>query len=129
MRLKINWHALGISASVICAIHCAVAPLLLSSLPLFGVNIIENQWVELILLGIAFLVGVTTLWHGYQKHHHKKAPLILFSAGMTCFVIHQFYETNYGIWLWILPGVTSIIFAHMVNYQHCKSSQNCYTGK
>ena len=33
MRLKINWDALGIATSLACAIHCAVLPLLLTSLP------------------------------------------------------------------------------------------------
>ena len=42
MKLKINWDALGIGASLACAIHCALLPLFLSSLPLFGTNIINN---------------------------------------------------------------------------------------
>ncbi|HAL95914.1 MAG TPA: MerC domain-containing protein, partial [Chitinophagaceae bacterium] len=33
MRFRINWDALGISASIACAIHCALLPLFLSSLP------------------------------------------------------------------------------------------------
>ena len=43
MKFKINWDAFGIAASVACAIHCAVLPLILSSLPLFGINIIELE--------------------------------------------------------------------------------------
>jgi hypothetical protein len=126
MRLKINWHALGISASLICAIHCAVAPLLLSSLPLFGVNIIENQWVEFILLGTAFIIGFITLRHGYRNHHRRKIPLILFSLGMICFIMHQFYDTLYGIWLLVIPGVAAIIAAHLLNYHYCGSVHNCH---
>ena len=43
---KINYDALGITASLACAIHCAVLPLLMTSLPVFGINIINNYFFE-----------------------------------------------------------------------------------
>ena len=67
MSLKINWDALGITASLACAIHCAILPLFISSLPLFGVNIIENQRFEYLMIGIAFLVGIYSLNHGFNE--------------------------------------------------------------
>lgn len=127
MSIKINWHALGIGASVICAIHCAIAPLLLSSLPLFGVNIIENIWIELLLLGAAFVIGITTLWHGYKKHHHSPSPLILFTVGMLCFMLHQLLDTDYSVWMLVLPGVASIVGAHLFNYRLCRKANHCHT--
>ena len=39
---KINYDALGIATSLACAIHCAILPLVLTSLPVLGVNIIHN---------------------------------------------------------------------------------------
>ena len=42
MKGKINWDALGIGASLACAIHCALLPLFFSTLPLFGINIIHH---------------------------------------------------------------------------------------
>lgn len=127
MSIKINWHALGISASIICAIHCAIAPLLLSSLPLFGVNIIENIWVEFLLLGTAFVIGFTTLWHGYKKHHHTWGPLLLFSLGMICFAMHQLFVLKYAAWMLVLPGVVAIISAHWLNYRKCRIADHCHT--
>jgi hypothetical protein len=127
MGIKINWHALGISASIICAIHCAIAPLLLSSLPLFGVNIIENIWVEFLLLGTAFVIGFTTLWHGYRKHHHTLGPLLLFSFGMICFSAHQMGLMKYAAWVLVLPGVLAIIAAHWLNYRKCRTANHCHT--
>ena len=47
MKLRINWDAIGISASIACAIHCALLPLFLTSLPLFGINIIHNLVFEI----------------------------------------------------------------------------------
>jgi hypothetical protein len=125
MKLNINWHALGISASLICAIHCALGPLLLSGLSLFGVNLIENIWIEIVLLGSAFIIGGTTLWHGFNKHHHQPAPLIFFSSGMALFLLNQFIEFPFSEVVFIVPGVTAIIYAHLKNYKYYNASKKC----
>ena len=57
MKLKINWDALGISASLACAIHCALLPLFMTSLPLFGVNIIHNPLFEALMILLALAIG------------------------------------------------------------------------
>jgi len=127
MGFRINWQALGISASLICAIHCALMPLLVTSLPLFGVNLIENIWVEISLLVFAFVVGFYSLWHGYKKHHHRIVTLLIFTAGITFFVVHQFVEVPYyGITL-ILPGVFAVLTAHYLNYRLCRKANHCHT--
>ena len=58
MNFRINWDALGISASLACAIHCALLPLLLSSLPVFGVNILHNLKFEIIMILMALVIGL-----------------------------------------------------------------------
>jgi hypothetical protein len=42
MKLQINWNALGASAAVACAIHCALLPLFITTLPLFGIDILDK---------------------------------------------------------------------------------------
>ena len=77
--LKINYDALGIAASVACAIHCAVLPLLMSSLPILGINIINNVFFEYGMILLAAGIGIYSLMHGFRKHHHKSMPIALFS--------------------------------------------------
>src|SRR3954465_2403970 len=86
MNKKINWDALGISASLACAIHCALLPLFFTSLPIFGVNVIENHTFEMIMVLIAFIVGTISLYHGFKKHHHRLLPIIVFCAGFIFLV-------------------------------------------
>ena len=80
--MKLNLDFLGIATSVACAIHCALLPLFLSSLPIFGINIIENIYFENMMVVIAFIVGVLALRHGKQKHHHSLMPIVVFSVGI-----------------------------------------------
>lgn len=116
--MKINWDALGIGASLACAIHCALLPLFLSSLPLFGINIIENKFFEGAMIGLALCIGSYSLYHGYKKHHHSLVPLALFFAGFVFLVTKEFF-IHYHAWL-LIPAVLLIIAAHVLNYRNCR---------
>ena len=115
MLRKINWDLLGISASVLCAIHCALLPLLLVSLPVLGVNIIHNASFEYGMIVLAFVVGSLALLHGFRRHHRHPGPWLLFTAGLLLLVAKQVWH-QYE--LRILPfAVLLIIGAHVVNYR------------
>lgn len=115
MLRKINWDILGISASILCAIHCAILPLLLVSLPVLGVNIIHNAAFEYGMIFLAFLVGSLALLHGFRHHHRHPGPWLLFTAGLLLLIAKQIWH-QYE--LWFLPfAVAFVIGAHVVNYR------------
>ncbi len=118
MKFKINWDAFGIAASVACAIHCAVLPLILSSLPLFGINIIENQGFEFLMIALAFVVGVYSLYHGRKKHHHSYYPMVLFAAGISLLFIKSILHSHSLMLL--IPAVSLVVIAHYLNYKLCR---------
>jgi uncharacterized membrane protein YoaK (UPF0700 family) len=118
VKFKINWDAFGIAASVACAIHCAVLPLILSSLPLFGINIIENQGFEILMIALAFVVGVYSLYHGRKKHHHSYYPMVLFAAGISLLFIKSMLHSHSLMLL--LPAVSLVVIAHYLNYKLCR---------
>lgn len=118
MKAKINWDALGITASIACAIHCAVLPLFLSALPLFGVNIIHNIAFEAGMVALAFCIGAYSFYHGYKRHHHSKLPFLLFTTGILLLVVKLFF-IHYETWL-LIPAVGLIVSAHFINYRSCR---------
>ncbi|MCH5690172.1 MerC domain-containing protein [Niabella sp. W65] len=118
MRNRINWDALGITTSILCAIHCAVLPLFLAALPMFGVNIIENLAFEIGMIVLAFVIGCYALWHGYRWHHHNKSPLVLFSIGIAFLVLKQIFLNYHTVLL--IPAVIFIVSAHIINYRFCR---------
>ncbi|MBS1655929.1 MAG: MerC domain-containing protein [Bacteroidetes bacterium] len=123
-RFKINWDAMGIVASLACAIHCALLPLFLTSLPLFGVNIIHNLYFEAGMIGLAFVIGTYSLMHGFRKHHHSLVPLLIFSSGFLFLILKQFFAL-YENWL-LLPAVLLIVSAHLFNYRSCRFAKHCH---
>lgn len=125
MKLKINWDAMGIGASLACAIHCALLPLFLSSLPLFGVNIIHNTFFEAGMIVLALCIGSYSLYHGYKKHHHSPLPLTIFFWGFVLLVSKQFF-VRYETWL-LIPAVLLIITAHFLNFRYCRVHDHAHT--
>jgi MerC mercury resistance protein len=121
---KINWDAMGVTVSIACAIHCAILPLALSSLPLFGINIIENIWFEYGMIALAFIVGSYSLYHGFKKHHHSWTPFLLFSFGMFFLVIKQVFH-EWHLWL-LAPAVLLIIGSHFLNYKFCRKHNHAH---
>jgi hypothetical protein len=124
MRYRINWDWLGISASVICAIHCALLPLLLTSLPLFGVNIIHHLGFELGMIALALVIGSYSMYHGYKKHHHRLTPWLLFLLGGAFLILKQIFPT-YQYWL-LAPAVCLIIYSHLLNVRSCRSHNHAH---
>jgi uncharacterized membrane protein len=122
---KINYDALGIAASVACAIHCALLPLVMTSLPILGINIINNYWFEFLMILLALAVGIYSLMHGFKKHHHQKLPILIFSVGISLLFLKQIFHAQQ---LWFLvPAMLLIITAHYVNYRDCRKAAHCHT--
>lgn len=126
MSFKINWDALGIATSIACAIHCAVLPLLLTSLPILGTNIIDNEAFEYFMILVAFIIGANALWHGYKRHHHQASPYILFGIGILLLLAKQVWH-EWQLWF-LIPAVIAIVYAHFRNYQLCRRANHCHTS-
>jgi len=125
MRGRINWDALGIGASLACAIHCALLPLFLTSLPLFGINIIDSLGFEIAMIVLSLGIGVYSLSHGFRKHHHSLIPIWLFLGGFGFLVAKQFFA-SVETWL-LIPAVILIISAHLLNFRFCRVHNHAHS--
>lgn len=123
--MKINWDALGIATSLACAIHCALLPLIMSSLPLFGIDIIDNIPFEVSMIILAIFIGSYSLYHGWRKHHHRILPILLFGAGVVLLFSKQVWH-NYQVYF-LVPAVLLIISAHYFNYRFCRQHNHAHS--
>lgn len=122
---RINYDALGIAASMACAIHCAVLPLVLTSLPIFGLNIVGNTGFEYFMIVLALAIGSYSLWHGYSRHHHRTLPLLLFFTGILFLFLKQVWH-DYQLWF-LVPAIIFIVSGHYSNYRYCRFANHCHT--
>ncbi len=123
MAIKINWDFMGIATSAACAIHCAVLPVVISTLPIFGFNIIHNSFFEWGMISLAFIIGLYSLMHGYIRHHRMRLPFIIFFTGFIFLILKQFLFTWQYSFLAI--AVCLIIVSHLLNYRYCHQSKIC----
>jgi hypothetical protein len=121
MIRKVNWDALGITTSILCAIHCAVLPLAVATLPILGINIVHNVLFEYGMIGLAFLIGTWALWHGFSHHHRRLTPWFLFVGGISLLIAKQIWHSYE---LRLLPfAVLFIVAAHILNLKWARSCQ------
>src|SRR5688500_19022720 len=115
MSRRFNWDLLGATTSLACAIHCAILPLLISSLPLFGMELIDNIRFEYLMIVLTLIIGIISLWHGYRRHHHSLTPILLFMTGILLLFAKQRWH-DYQ--LFFLPfAVLCIVVEHVINYK------------
>jgi hypothetical protein len=123
--LKISLDAVGIGASLICAIHCALLPLLFMVLPLTGMRFFHNEFLDFTLIGVSCIVGYLALLRGYQKHHHKINALLVFSFGFPMLVFGHFFIKNETSIIVITLSVAIIITAHLINWKAVRNKHPC----
>jgi len=120
-RITKRLDHIGITASTICAIHCALMPIFINFLPLIGLTFLSNKWVELIMITIVLIVGMMSLGTAYFMVHHDIVPILYFLLGFTFVLIGQLskYEIIEPIFL-PLGGVLFAV-AHYQNYKKGKT--------
>jgi hypothetical protein len=68
---------LGATGSLVCAIHCALLPVLIAVLPSLGIAVWLGEGFERVFVTFASLLGVFTLVWGYRRHRVVRALGIL----------------------------------------------------
>lgn len=106
----------GCAASVACAIHCAISPLILPALPLVAGRVV-GPGMELGFAGLSLVIGVASLHHSYRAVHRTPTPLLLFVAGFTVLVVVRRLPLPESIPEWAITAVAAslIVSAHVVN--------------
>lgn len=107
----------GMTASAMCAVHCALLPMVITLLPLWGLEFLAEEWVELFMIGLALIIGVISLSVSFKKHHRRKMPLLLLAVGFGFILLgHLSYSELLEPILIPLGGLT-IAVSHYINWR------------
>ena len=133
-RRFFSLHAdfLGFSASVLCALHCAAIPLLLTAGAFSGVAWLENEWVEFLFIGSAILFASWSLIKAFFQHQ-QIVPLLLVVVGFSLILWNHF---GHGVEevhrhggmadaLRAIIGGILIATAHYVNWRYTTACAAC----
>lgn len=109
---------LGATGSFLCAIHCALGPVLLSLLPTASLGVLWSEGFESAFTVFATALGMTALALGYRRHRRVHAwPILLLGlCALWADTVYQPLHTQ------VLPhavvmatGALLVALAHVVN--------------
>ncbi len=114
---------LGITLSILCAIHCLSLPLILFFAPYIASSFVFNESFEWFLVITSFVLAAFLLIKDYRRHKNLIPIFLLSLAFLTKlidFIVNQeSYHWFYGICLGVF-----ISLAYWKNYQH-KTTCSC----
>ena len=80
---------LGVSASVLCAIHCAAMPFVVGLLPLLGLSFLAEPSFHKWMVGICLALALLAFVPGWRRHH-RLAPTIIGLGGLGLITLAAF---------------------------------------
>ena len=107
----------GFAASALCAVHCALVPVVLALLPALGLEV--GGWIDFDQAFVVFatLLGATTLTLGYRRHRVFRAWALLlpglglvWAASFTALHDHSLVHAAV-----MVAGGSLLAAAHFVN--------------
>jgi hypothetical protein len=114
------WDRVGISASLLCVVHCLATPLMVLSMPVVG-EFLSHDLFHVLIMIVVIPVAVWALWNGYRVHRHPRVlwlgaiGIVLLTAAM--FANHQ--DQRIEIAGMIAAGLI-LASAHWINLRSCR---------
>ena len=123
-RIKPWYDHVGFSASLLCAVHCAAIPILISFSALGSLAFLAHPLVEWTFISIGLVLALLSLRPSYLKDHHKKLPIILAISGFVLIALSRI--EIHELWEAILTpaGAICIAVAHYYNWKFLKSCKH-----
>ena len=117
---RFSWDVVGFSASTICAIHCAIVPLVILYTSMAGNDLVHNHTVENIILIFSATVGAISLFPAYRKHHQRLGPIAIFLFGIGGIILSRFHWPLLTESLQTTGGAITVATAHFINWRLCR---------
>jgi len=108
----------GMTASILCAIHCAVVPLLITVLPLAGLGFLANPFIEWSMIIFAAFIGSYAIGLSYVRIHHRLPPVLLLIAGFLVIIVGHVFVSGWHEAIVVPLGGLLIATAHFFNFRY-----------
>ncbi len=112
---------LGAVASITCAVHCTLVPLLLTLGTLGGLSWMTNHSIEFSFLLISAGIAGITMFVGYRRQTMSKRTILIFALGFGLLLLGRWFHHDHThvhtvAFLVTACGGLTIASAHVVNW-------------
>ncbi|MDR2013658.1 MAG: MerC domain-containing protein [Rhodanobacter sp.] len=107
----------GATASFLCAIHCALLPLVIAVLPALGLSFLADHRFEHAFIAFASMLALTTLILGFRRHQRFRAFWFLLPgiALLATGIVFDVEQATYVHAILVAIGGTLVALAHLTN--------------
>lgn len=84
---RTDW--LGVFASIVCAVHCAAMPFIISYLPALGLSFLADALFHKVMVFVCFSIAIYAFIPGLKKHR-KWAPVTIGTLGLMLISVAAF---------------------------------------
>lgn len=128
-RLASVVDRVGATASLLCAVHCALLPFVLALLPLIGLGFLAGHTFERIFVACAAALASASIVAAYRRHRRPQA-LLLMVPGIVLLLCGVAVDIDAHLLLHttaVVCGGVLVAGAHVTNlvlaHRHCATSQ------
>lgn len=114
------------SASLLCAVHCAALPFAIAMLPLVGLHFLAHPAFEASMIGVSVVVGGLSLMPSYFRVHRKLQALLVLASGFGLIVFGHFVVAKQFEPLVVPMGALGVAAAHFLNYRMTQRCVHCH---
>ncbi len=118
------WDMAGVSASLLCVLHCLATPLLITTLPVLAAT---EHLTHSVLSLVMLVIGLAAFIPGYRKHRKLSVSLTA-ALGLALLISATLLPENAGAILeplLVVGGGLILISAHIRNAYWCRFCRIC----
>lgn len=114
------WDRIGISASLLCVLHCLATPALVLFMPILNETVSSHVFHHII-VWVVVPLAVWALLNGYRLHHQRRVLVLGLIGIALIFAAHYFeHQHKLEVALMIVAGLV-LAAAHLTNLRACRS--------
>ncbi|MDX1476584.1 MAG: MerC domain-containing protein [Saprospiraceae bacterium] len=120
---------LGFSASMLCAVHCGLLPVILTLSVLNGLQWLAEPWIETTFLATSIVIAIIALGRNFRNHKHILRAIQVVALGFVLIIASRFlpHETSLHFLMAALGGLT-VAAGHILNWRLARKSPCCTEG-
>ncbi|AEM71380.1 hypothetical protein Murru_2342 [Allomuricauda ruestringensis DSM 13258] len=118
MKIKSpTFDIIALFSSLICAVHCAAAPIVLSFSSLSSLHFLHSPLIEWLFIGLGVVFVFVTLWPSYKKVHHNARTLLIAALGFGIIALGRLDFSETWEVINTVFGAIMVSVAHFINWR------------
>jgi MerC mercury resistance protein len=119
--LNLHLDLFGFFTSMLCAVHCAAVPMLLTVSTWSGLQLLDNPSIEVGVLCASLVLALLSIFPSYLKIHKRLNAIAMVGIGFILLGLSRLIVEEVWEVVFTSAGATLVALAHIVNWKLCRA--------